>query len=72
MIFGHCHQWELDKDSWFVDDRIYANCGTWCDEKKPCTFVESQKDKNERIHIVRVMKWKDGKVKELDKQEVSL
>jgi hypothetical protein len=20
----------MDKDSWFVSDRIYANCGYWC------------------------------------------
>ena len=42
VIFGHSHDWKLDKDKWFVDDRIYANCGTWCDDSKPYTWVESQ------------------------------
>jgi UDP-2,3-diacylglucosamine pyrophosphatase LpxH len=64
VIFGHSHDWDLDKDAWFVDDRIYANCGTWCDGKER-TFVETQKDRDEKIQIVRVMEWKDGKVSEL-------
>lgn len=72
VIFGHSHDWKLDKDSWFVKDRIYANCGTWCDEKKPCTFVETQKDNKNRVHVVRVMDWNNGKVKKLDEKEVPL
>lgn len=72
VIFGHSHDWKLDKDSWFVDDRIYANCGAWCDDKKPCTFVESQKDNKKRIHIVRVMDWNNGQVEKLAEKEVPL
>lgn len=30
VIFGHSHDTKMDKDSWFVSDRIYANCGYWC------------------------------------------
>jgi len=58
VIFGHSHDWVLDKDSWFVDDRIYANCGTWCDsdQNKPWTFaeVETRRDKGKRY--VRIQK----------------
>lgn len=57
VIFGHSHESELDKDSWFVEDRIYANCGSWCDEKEPCAFVETQKDNAQRIHYVRLKTW---------------
>jgi hypothetical protein len=60
VVFGHSHDWDLDKDTWFVDDRIYANCGTWCDEGKLCTWVESEKDRKKGRHYVRVMDWNNG------------
>lgn len=72
VIFGHSHDWQLDKDKWFVDDRIYANCGTWCDDEKPCTWVESRKDRNNRRHYIRVMDWNGGKPKKLDAADVHL
>lgn len=72
VVFGHSHDCKLDKDEWFVEDRIYANCGTWCDEKKPCTWVESQKDRGKNRHIVRVMDWNDGEPTLLKKADVPL
>ncbi len=30
VIFGHSHDTKMDKDSFLVQDRIYANCGYWC------------------------------------------
>ncbi len=30
VVFGHSHDTKMDKDTWLVDDRIYANCGYWC------------------------------------------
>lgn len=72
IIFGHSHDHELDKDSWFVKDRIYANCGSWSDEKKPCTFVETEKDAVERKHYVRLKSWADGKVDGLDEEHVDM
>ncbi|MHC4741307.1 MAG: metallophosphoesterase [Planctomycetota bacterium] len=72
VIFGHSHDWKLDKDKWFVDDRIYANCGTWCDGAKLCTWVESRKDRKKREHTVRVMDWNKGKPKKLKTATVPL
>ncbi len=72
VIFGHSHDWELDKDKWFVADRIYANCGTWCDDKRPCTYVETEKDKDNKMHIVRVVEWKDNKAILLKEESVAL
>jgi UDP-2,3-diacylglucosamine pyrophosphatase LpxH len=74
VVFGHSHDWRLDKDEWFVSDRIYANCGTWCDEEKLCTWVESQKDRDARKprHVVRVMDWNNGQPKLLKKADVPL
>jgi UDP-2,3-diacylglucosamine pyrophosphatase LpxH len=72
VVFGHSHDCKLDKDVWFVEDRIYANCGTWCDEEKPCTWVESQKDRGKKRHIIRVMDWNNGKPKRLEEAHVPL
>jgi UDP-2,3-diacylglucosamine pyrophosphatase LpxH len=72
VVFGHSHDWKVDKDAWFVKNRIYANCGTWCDEKKSCTWVESRKDRGKNRHIVRVMDWNDGEPKPLKKADVPL
>jgi UDP-2,3-diacylglucosamine pyrophosphatase LpxH len=72
VVFGHSHDWKLDKDTWFVENRIYANCGTWCDEEKPCTWVESQKDRANNKHFVRVMNWNNGKPELLGEADVGL
>ena len=72
VVFGHSHDWKLDKDAWFVEDRIYANCGTWCDEHKPCTWVESRKDRRRNRHAIRVMDWNDGDPKPRKRAEVPL
>jgi UDP-2,3-diacylglucosamine pyrophosphatase LpxH len=72
IIFGHSHYSELDKDSWFVKDRIYANCGAWCDDETRCSFIETQKDNDARIHYVRLMEWKAGKVNPLGEENLSL
>jgi UDP-2,3-diacylglucosamine pyrophosphatase LpxH len=40
-IFGHSHKSEIDMDTWFVHDRIYANTGYWCESE--CTFVEAER-----------------------------
>ncbi|MFA5354070.1 MAG: metallophosphoesterase [Thermodesulfovibrionales bacterium] len=58
VIFGHSHDWILDKDSWFVEDRIYANCGTWCDSpRKPWTYVEIETLRDQNKRWVRVQEW---------------
>ena len=61
VVFGHSHRAELDKDSWFVDDRIYANCGTWCDDDKPPNFVEVETIKGDPRSSteVRLLVWND-------------
>lgn len=72
VVFGHSHDWKLDKDAWFVPDRIYANCGTWCDDKKLCTWVESRKDRNKGRHLIRVMDWNNGNPKRREEAYVPL
>ena len=55
-IFGHSHKSEIDKDTWFVNDRIYANAGYWCGSK--CTFVEVEEHSNS--YNVSLIKWMDN------------
>jgi UDP-2,3-diacylglucosamine pyrophosphatase LpxH len=56
VIFGHTHKWELDKDSLLVADRVYANCGAWCEQGRPRTFVELDRDGGKRT--VSVCRWR--------------
>ena len=57
-IFGHSHKKEIDKDSWFVDKRIYANSGYWCGEQ--CTFVETERTSSG--YDVCIVKWLEGRI----------
>ncbi len=56
-IFGHSHKSEIDKDTWFVEDRLYANAGYWCGSK--CTFVEVEK--TSKNYDVCIVKWEGNK-----------
>ena len=53
-VFGHSHKVAIDKDTWFVDDRIYANSGFWCGAH--CTFV-SIDITPENEYRVDLVKW---------------
>ncbi len=52
-ILGHSHKSEIDRDRWFVNDRIYANSGYWCGSE--CTYVEAEKRDNG--YEVSLVKW---------------
>jgi UDP-2,3-diacylglucosamine pyrophosphatase LpxH len=52
-IFGHSHKSEIDRDIWFVNDRIYANTGYWCGSE--CTFIEAEK--TDDGYDVGIVKW---------------
>lgn len=60
IIFGHSHAPEIDLDWVFVEDRIYANCGTWCSPERPRTFIVTEGDRERDRHIVREMEWTSG------------
>jgi UDP-2,3-diacylglucosamine pyrophosphatase LpxH len=44
-IFGHTHKAKIDKDWFGVEDRIYANAGTWCGDRAHCVVVDKPKRK---------------------------
>jgi UDP-2,3-diacylglucosamine pyrophosphatase LpxH len=66
-VFGHSHEAQIDKDTWFVDDRVYANSGYWCG--KQCTFVETEKTGGKTT--VSLRKWTpNGTIQTLNKESV--
>jgi UDP-2,3-diacylglucosamine pyrophosphatase LpxH len=65
-IFGHSHKSEIDRDTWFVNDRIYANSGYWCGSE--CTFVEAEEKKGG--FKVGIVKWMGDNKIERRKSEV--
>jgi UDP-2,3-diacylglucosamine pyrophosphatase LpxH len=69
VLFGHTHiKKEKNEDR---ENTIYANTGTWCEyPKKPYTYVESQLDLNEKTHQIRLMKWMNGKVRQIKKMSI--
>ena len=66
VVLGHSHRPEIDKDTWFVDDRIYANAGAWCEDEDSGSFVEIVTTGKE--HVVRVCEW-DGTARKVRQQE---
>ena len=88
VIFGHTHIYELHGTliDWNEEDgqnnqsdfslsskQIYANSGTWVNDKKRCTFVETQIDENAKKHFVRVNQYKeDGEIKTLKEKNKRL
>ena len=44
VVFGHTHNAMIDKDFFLVEDRIYANTGSWCKGNAYCVEI----DKNPR------------------------
>jgi len=40
VIFKHTHNANVDKDYFLVDDRIYANTGSWCKDKACCVEID--------------------------------
>lgn len=71
VLFGHTHIKKGKRGE--RENTIYANTGTWCDNpKKPFTYVESQKDLENKVHRIRLMKWNNGKMTQLKKEEIPL
>jgi UDP-2,3-diacylglucosamine pyrophosphatase LpxH len=69
VVFGHTHNAMLDKDFFLVEDRIYANTGSWCKEHAYCVEI----DKGPSSLPTKVMLHKvtgKGKIEETKEAEV--
>ena len=54
VIFGHTHKAKIDKDSFLVADRVYANSGCWSQKKAHCIMVDLNKKGESVIKLCRV------------------
>lgn len=54
VIFGHTHKARIDKDSFLVADRIYANTGCWSQENAHCVIADRDKKGRSVIQLCRV------------------
>ena len=54
VIFGHTHKAKIDRDSFLVADRIYANAGCWSQKKAHCVIVDRTKKGNTSVKLCRV------------------
>jgi len=79
VVMGHTHVWKLDGymlGKCFPRNpfkrvpctHIYANSGTWINEKSLCTYVETEIDRDKGRHYVRVFQYTDSGEKKLLKE----
>jgi hypothetical protein len=54
-VFGHTHRNYMDKDWLFVDDRIYANTGSWCINEAHCVEIDYKPGSSPSV-MVRLLK----------------
>lgn len=62
VVLGHSHDTKMDKDSWFVEDRIYANCGYWCGFGEPEKIADNAHFVETDGKTVTLMKFNNGDV----------
>jgi len=55
VIFGHTHKAKIDKDSFLVADRIYANAGCWSQKKAHCVIADLTEKGKARVKLCRVI-----------------
>ncbi|MGD2271349.1 MAG: metallophosphoesterase [Desulfobacterales bacterium] len=56
VVFGHTHNATIDKDYFLVEDRIYANTGSWCKDNAYCVEIDKslRPDRPVRVNLYRV------------------
>ena len=54
VIFGHSHKALIDKDFVLVDDRIYANSGSWCKQNAYCVEVDKRSGNGLEVKLHKV------------------
>lgn len=62
VVFGHTHNALIDKDFFLVEDRIYANTGSWCKNKAYCVEIDKNPDSSNSIKVYLHKIDKQGKI----------
>ena len=61
VVFGHTHNAMIDKDWFFTEDRIYANCGSWCKDNAYSVEIDKSQDPQKPTKVVLHKVDKKGK-----------
>jgi len=70
VIFGHTHKAKIDKDSFLVADRIYANTGCWSQKKAHCVTVDLTEKGKARVKLCKVLN--TGRPVLIEKEKIKL
>jgi UDP-2,3-diacylglucosamine pyrophosphatase LpxH len=70
VIFGHTHKAKIDKDSFLVADRIYANAGCWSQKKAHCVMVDKTEKGKARVKLCKVIS--TGRPVLIEKEKIKL
>ena len=68
VIFGHTHKAKIDKDSFLVADRIYANAGCWSQKKAHCVIADLARNGDTSVTLCRVEK--TGRAVVVEKEKI--
>jgi UDP-2,3-diacylglucosamine pyrophosphatase LpxH len=68
VVFGHTHKARIDKDSFLVADRIYANAGCWSQKKAHCIMVDLNKKGKTTVKLCRVEN--SGRAVQVEKEKI--
>jgi UDP-2,3-diacylglucosamine pyrophosphatase LpxH len=63
VIFGHTHNAMIDKDYFLVEDRIYANTGSWCKDKAYCVEIDKSQRASSQVRVRLYRVKEDGSLK---------
>ncbi len=69
VVFGHTHNAMIDKDFFLVEDRIYANTGSWCKNNAYCVEIDKSDASNTtQVFLHKIDK--KGKISDTQMKEV--
>lgn len=51
VVFGHTHKAKIDKDWFLVENRIYANSGSWCKNHAYCVEIDKDRHPAHPLHV---------------------
>lgn len=70
VVFGHTHNALIDKDFFLIEDRIYANTGSWAKDHAYCVEIDKSQDPASptKVHLHSVKM--DGSIEGTETKEV--
>jgi len=70
VVFGHTHKAMLDKDFFLVEDRIYANTGSWCKENAYFVEVDKNPDPSLPTYVYLHKVKKNGEIEDTKEEKI--